>query len=167
LSAWSWRVEGHQAAANATLAAAMALLSGPRATDRVVNLMCGSGTLLIERLLAGPAQRAVGVDISQGDQGRRRQRRRSRVGGGVELLTEDIRGDGWLGLNLFDCLLADPPWGDKSGSHAKNEELHRILLKRKMAALAGVTCGRIGDHERTGPVVPTPSWLDSPQIDAS
>ena len=35
-----------------------------RRTDRVLNLMCGSGTLLVERLLAGPAADAVGVDLS-------------------------------------------------------------------------------------------------------
>ena len=36
----------------------------PRPDDAVANLMCGSGTLLIERLLAAPARLAVGVDLA-------------------------------------------------------------------------------------------------------
>lgn len=51
LSARSWRAEGYHAAVNATVAAAMVRLSQPRSGDRVVNLMCGSGTILVERLL--------------------------------------------------------------------------------------------------------------------
>jgi tRNA (guanine6-N2)-methyltransferase len=137
LSARAWRVEGYEAGANATVAAAMALLSEPRAADRVVNLMCGSGTLLIERLLAGRAQRAVAVDIApEAIKACTANVAAAGLADRVELLTEDIRQDAWLGLGPFDCLLADPPWGDKSGGHEANEELHRILLERAHQAAA-------------------------------
>ncbi|WP_291884648.1 RNA methyltransferase [Cellulomonas sp.] len=62
LSARTWRVADYPGAVNATIAAAMVRLGGVEPTDRVLNLMCGSGTLLVERLLAGPAEAAVGVD---------------------------------------------------------------------------------------------------------
>jgi SAM-dependent methyltransferase len=63
LSARAWRVVDYPGAANATIAAAMVRLAGVRGGDRVANLMCGSGTLLVERLLAGPAAAAVAVDV--------------------------------------------------------------------------------------------------------
>ena len=63
LSARTWRVRDYPGAANATIAAAMSRLGGIHEEDRVLNLMSGSGTLLIERLLAGPAALAVGVDV--------------------------------------------------------------------------------------------------------
>src|SRR5690606_13516202 len=62
LSDRPWRVAHLPGAVNATVAAAVVALTRPRPSDRVVNLMCGSGTLLIERLLVAGARRAVGVD---------------------------------------------------------------------------------------------------------
>ncbi|MCL2465261.1 MAG: methyltransferase, partial [Micrococcales bacterium] len=62
LSARRWRVADFPGAANATIAAAMTRLAGIRPDERVLNLMCGSGTLLIERLASARAAIAVGVD---------------------------------------------------------------------------------------------------------
>ncbi len=62
LSARRWREVDFPGAANATIAAAMSRLAGLGPHERVLNLMCGSGTLLVERLLTGPAAVAVGVD---------------------------------------------------------------------------------------------------------
>ncbi|HYT27017.1 MAG TPA: RNA methyltransferase, partial [Actinomycetota bacterium] len=63
LSARAWRVWNLPGALNATIAAAMVELSRPRPSDRVLNLMCGSGTLLVERLARAPAASAVGCDL--------------------------------------------------------------------------------------------------------
>src|SRR5207245_442476 len=49
-------------ALNATIAAAMVRLVEPRRGDRFLNLMSGSGTLLVERLLLGGGAVAAGVD---------------------------------------------------------------------------------------------------------
>lgn len=124
LSARDWRVRGHPAAVNATIAAAMVRLSGPTPADRVANLMCGSGTLLVERLLAGPARSAVGVDsdpaaISAAEE--------NTAGLDVELHTADIAD--WTG-GPFDVIFADPPWGDKTGAHETNEKVHDLLLRK-------------------------------------
>ena len=131
LSARRWRHQGYRGAVNATVAAAMVRLTDPQANDRVVNLMCGSGTLLVERLLAAPARVAVGVDVAKeaiwacGE---------NLAGAGLKgralLFESDIADDAWVCSGPFDVMLADPPWGDKIGHHDTNEELHMLLLSR-------------------------------------
>lgn len=64
LSARAWRVCDMPGALNAAIAAAMVSLMPSRPTDRILNLFCGSGTLMIERLLFAPAASVTGVDIS-------------------------------------------------------------------------------------------------------
>jgi tRNA (guanine6-N2)-methyltransferase len=64
LSARSWRVCDYPGALNATVAHAMAQFTRPVAEQRYLNLACGSATLLIERLMLGPASQALGVDAA-------------------------------------------------------------------------------------------------------
>ncbi|MGH3933435.1 MAG: methyltransferase domain-containing protein, partial [Pseudonocardiaceae bacterium] len=125
LSARSWRAEGYHAAVNATVTAAMVRLSQPRPDDRVVNLMCGSGTILVERLLAVPIRRAIGIDISP-EAIAVAQANVSAAGlsDRISLLAGNIGHDRWLAGGPYDCIYADPPWGDNSGKHSENEDLH-------------------------------------------
>jgi tRNA (guanine6-N2)-methyltransferase len=130
LSARRWRVMDYPGAANATIAAAMVRLGGVDEQDRVLNLMCGSGTILIERLAAGPAADAVGVD----DSGDALTHAMENLGAAAldghlknadctgPALTEAV-GTGW------DLLLADPPWGTLHGTHATNAEVHAGMLQ--------------------------------------
>ena len=131
LSDRPWRVRNFPGAANATVAAAMARLTRPRPDDRVANLMAGSGTLLIERLLAGPARLAVGVDL---DPAVLEACRQNLTGAGLEgralLLAGDVADDAWLAHGPYDVLLADPPWGTLVGDHAANQGLYASLLER-------------------------------------
>ena len=64
LSARRWRACDMPGALNATVASVMASLVRPRPNERVLNLGCGSGTLMIERLGMGSAASVTGVDIS-------------------------------------------------------------------------------------------------------
>ena len=64
LSARRWRVCDMPGALNGAVASAMVSLTGTRATERMLNLCCGSGTLMIERLGMGSATSVTGVDIS-------------------------------------------------------------------------------------------------------
>lgn len=140
LSARTWRVADFPGAANATIAAAMARLAGVRAEDRVLNLMAGSGTLLVERLLAGPAAAAVAVDLDATalDAARanldaaRLLTRPPRPA----LLTADATDPDALRAAVAgplggpaDVVLADPPWGTLHGSHADAPRLHAGLLR--------------------------------------
>jgi len=140
LSARTWRVADFPGAANATIAAAVARLAGVRPEDRVLNLMVGSGTLLVERLLAGPAAAAVGVDrdASALDAARAnleaarllaRAPRPVLLGGDATdadalraAVAEPLGG-------AADVVLADPPWGTLHGSHADAPRLHAGLLR--------------------------------------
>src|SRR5689334_20461236 len=131
LSARAWRRHGYVAAANATVAAAMVRLTGPRPDDAVANLMCGSGTLLVERLLAAPARIAVGVDNAEEEIAPARGNLDAAgLAGRAELVRADVADGAWARRGPFDVLLADPPWGDKIGRHDENEALHDLLLRR-------------------------------------
>jgi 23S rRNA G2445 N2-methylase RlmL len=139
LSDRPWRVAHLPGAVNATVAAAVVALARPRPDDRVVNLMCGSGTLLIERLLAAPARVAVAVDrdpraVAAAEANLRAAGVRERV----RLLRADIAAADWFAAGPYDLLLADPPWGTLVGDHATNETLYaRLLARARQAAAPG------------------------------
>jgi tRNA (guanine6-N2)-methyltransferase len=137
LSRRPWRVRNFPGAANACVAAAMTRLAGSRPSQRFANLMCGSGTLLIERLLAVPARTAVAVDndadvLAACAGNLKATGLRDRV----RLVHADIAEDAWAADGPFDVIMADPPWGTLSGSHDTNEALHTALLERAYTAAA-------------------------------
>jgi len=137
LSDRPWRVRDFPGAANATVAAAMDRLTRPRPGDRVANLMAGSGTLLVERLLAGPARLAVGVDRDRAVlEDCRENLAAAGLGDRALLLAGDVADDAWLDHGPYDVLLADPPWGTLVGDHAANEALYATLLERAHLAAA-------------------------------
>jgi predicted RNA methylase len=132
LSARPWRVSDYPGAVNATIAAAMVRLGGVEPTDRVLNLMCGSGTLLAERLLAGPAAQAVGVDIADAAV---TASSANLAAAGVS--AQVLQGDALAPVpGTFDLVLADPPWGTLHGSHETNAALHAGLLAAAHEAAA-------------------------------
>ena len=64
LTARAWRVCDYPGALNAAVANVMVGLAGPSDSHRFLNLCCGSGTLMIERLASDPAASVVGIDHS-------------------------------------------------------------------------------------------------------
>ncbi|WP_052343911.1 methyltransferase domain-containing protein [Kallotenue papyrolyticum] len=126
LSARRWRVCNWPGALNATVAYAMAQWTRPSADDRVLNLMCGSATLLIERLMLAPARSAVGCDT---DAQARACAETNLAAAGLEACIE-----AWDATALpvpeasFDVLLADLPFGQLIGSHQQNLELYPRVL---------------------------------------
>jgi 23S rRNA G2445 N2-methylase RlmL len=128
LSARSWRVCDRPGALDATVAAAMARLVGPRSDERYLNLACGSATLLVERLALGPAARSVGVDD---DPGALDCARRNLDAAGASNASALVRGDARaLGIAeaAFDTAVADLPFGQLSGSAEANRRLYPALL---------------------------------------
>ncbi|WP_258725499.1 methyltransferase [Cellulomonas sp. NS3] len=139
LSARAWRVADYPGAVNATIAAAIVRLAGVRARDRVVNLMCGSGTLLVERLLAGPAAVALGVDVSaEAVAATRENVAAAGLTDQVRLDVADVLAPGgtWRDAGPFDLVLVDPPWGTTHGSHATSAAVHAQLLEAAHAVCA-------------------------------
>ena len=137
LSRRPWRVRDFPGAANACVAAAMTRLADARPSDRFANLMCGSGTLLIERLAAGRVRAAVGVDLDvRALDACAANLRAAGLAGRARLVRADIAGDSWTSSGPFDVIMADPPWGTLIGSHDTNEALHLALLEHARAVAA-------------------------------
>ena len=128
LSARAWRVRDLPGALNATIAAAMVELARPRSSDRVANPCCGSGTLLVERLLRCPARAAAGWDL---DPAALEAARANLAAAGLAGSASLERADATAlpdGSPRFDTVLTDLPYGDLVGSHRDNAALYPALL---------------------------------------
>ena len=147
LSARAWRVCNLEGALNATVARAMAIVTRPAPDDVVLNLACGSGTLLIERLDHAPARRAIGCDLSDEalDCAAENVRAAGQVGT-VELQPWDARS-----LPLpdrgVDALLADLPFGHLVGSHADNVALYPAILREAARVARDAAPFALNSHE--------------------
>ena len=123
-----WRVHNMPGALNATIAAAMIEMTNPRPTDRFLNMMCGSGTLLVERLLRCSATLAVGCDIDAN----------ALIGARLNLEAGNAADKAllcaWDATELpfvagsFNVICADLPWGQLVGTHTDNAALYPKML---------------------------------------
>lgn len=128
LSARAWRVADYPGAVNATIAAAVVEAMEPRPEDRFVDLMCGSGTLLVERLARGPAARLVGVDVNPAAiAAAQANQRAARYKGRIDWVTADVLT--WSDPDAsFTSLVVNPPWGELVGDHDDNDRLYAGML---------------------------------------
>jgi 23S rRNA G2445 N2-methylase RlmL len=136
LSARAWRVCNMEGALNAVIASAMIEMTDPQPDDRFFNLMCGSGTLLIERIMRGPALVAGGCDT---DLFALRCVTDNVAAAGfrdsVDILQLDAANLNILPDACLDVICADLPWGGLVGSHEHNQRLYPQVL-REAARLA-------------------------------
>lgn len=126
-----WRTERYPGALNATIAAAVIEELGVSEQDVFGDLMCGSGTLVIERMARGGAQAILAVDHSPAAlDALTRHLRGARLPGRVEQVLADVsemgRGDEWAGR--LTRIVVNPPWGELLGEHETNETLYREVL---------------------------------------
>jgi len=129
LSARAWRTYNMQGALNATIAATMITLSRPAPTDRFLNMMCGSGTLIIERLAYGPAAVVVGVDIEvDALRGTLKNTEQGDISRHVLLLATNATQLPFL-ESSFNVICADLPWGQLVGTHEQNSDLYPRFLQ--------------------------------------
>jgi tRNA (guanine6-N2)-methyltransferase len=123
-----WRVCNFEGALNASVAHAMVQLTRPTVDDVFLNLVCGSGSLLIERLNSGGARQMIGCDfdgevlacarlniVAAGDSSR------------IRLMQADAR-QLPLADACADKLVADLPFGQLVGSHQENATLYPAVL---------------------------------------
>lgn len=124
-----WRVVNLPGALNAAVAHAMVRLSDPHPDDVILNAMCGSGTLAIERLKFGDARRVIACDINE-EALNATQANISAAGleDRIELNDWDVR-DLLLSPNSVDVAFADLPFGNLMGSHETNVSLYPALLQ--------------------------------------
>jgi 23S rRNA G2445 N2-methylase RlmL len=128
LATRKWRVCNMQGALNGTVAYVMTLLTRPHPNDLFLNIGCGSGTILIERLFAGEVRRAIGCDTSEEALECARQNvAAAGMSERCELQSWDARAlplnDGSVG-----ALCADLPFGHLVGSHNENVQLYPAML---------------------------------------
>jgi tRNA (guanine6-N2)-methyltransferase len=129
LSAPAWRVHNLPGALNATIAAAAVDMTRPRPRDRVLNLMCGSGTLLVERFARGRPALALGCDLDPSAlAGARRNLAAAGLAASVGLARMDATALGFAD-GCFDVLLGDLPYGHRMGSHQDNAALYPAVLR--------------------------------------
>jgi len=123
-----WRVCNMEGALNATIAQAMILMTDPTPYDVFLNLGCGSGTLLVERLEYAPAKQAIGCDLNPEVLACARQNvEAAGLQDRCQLETWDARAMP-LSDGSVDALCADLPFGHLVGSHEENLALYPALL---------------------------------------
>lgn len=128
LSARAWRVCSFPGALNATVASAMAQLTLPRPGDTFVNLMSGSGSILIERRLLAPAAAEIGIENAP----ERIRCAAENVGaaqltGQIRWLLADVRAIP-LPARCTQAIAADLPFGQRVGYHGENVRLYPQVL---------------------------------------
>lgn len=130
LSSRDWRVANYRGALDATVAAAIcrSLNLGPK--ENFLNLMCGSGTLLIERALMGAANQLIGVEISEeGLNCATDNVAAAHLTKRIKLYQEDV-----LKVRLdegsFNSIVIDLPWGEAIGKKAGLPSLYAKTLER-------------------------------------
>lgn len=123
-----WRKCDKVGALNATIAACMVEMTQPHKKDIFINLMCGTGTLLIERMARLPAQGIVGLDTSAEMLACAQENiQEARFEGYIETAQMDVTHTDF-GSAVADAIVADLPWGQKVGSHDDNLALYPKFL---------------------------------------
>jgi predicted RNA methylase len=147
LATRSWRVCNLPGALNATVAHVMMRLTEPQPSDRVLNMCCGSGTLLIERLALGRARLIAGCDIDPAALECARANLTAAGYASRVFLESWDAGELPVGDGGFDMLCADLPYGQLVGSHSDNETLYpRIFAEATRVAASGARMALI-THE--------------------
>lgn len=124
----AWRVCNMEGALNAATAHAMIMLAQPRPEDVYLNLGCGSGTLLIERLSHSSCHLAIGIDSEFTHlQCAEKNVRASGYRSEITLLNGDIKSIP-IQSRTVTALCADLPFGRLIGSHKENTSLYPALL---------------------------------------
>lgn len=137
LSARPWRRVNYRGSLNANLAAAMVELSEPRRHDRFLNVMCGSGTMLIERVQRTRLVCAWGVDNSAlALNAARTNSQHAEVQDRIGLLRADAR-DLPFPSDYFHVVCADLPWGATHGKRSSNTALYRGTLDEALRVVHG------------------------------
>ncbi|GAC1427655.1 MAG: hypothetical protein NVSMB65_00500 [Chloroflexota bacterium] len=118
------------ASLNATVAAALVRLLAPHGSETFLDPMCGAGTILRERAAVEPPPLLLlGGDSDEHSL----QRAQSTLAGAATLRRWDA-GDLPIEAETVDRVACNPPYGRRTGSHARN----RALYPRMMAEFSRV-----------------------------
>lgn len=123
----TYKLEHLPASLRPSVAAALAFLSHPTPQDRVLDPLCGAGTLLIERALLAPCAEAWGGDIREEAVAMARRNARA-AGVRATWRTWDACALP-LEAESVNRILTNLPFGKQIGSHAANTTLYRTLAQ--------------------------------------
>lgn len=126
LSTRSWRQANYRGSLNANFAAAMVELSRPQPGERLLNIMCGSGTILLEAMQRQRLRGSCGIDNDAAALAAAGINSRH-AGLPARWLQGDARRLPFAAAS-FDIICADLPWGQTHGSRADNRALYREAL---------------------------------------
>lgn len=127
LATRAWRDCNMEGALNASVANAMIRLTKPTPQDTFLNIACGSGTIMIERLAHMPAKQMIGCDISRDALTCAENNIRTSGYQAIQLMHSDDTNLPFAN-NSVDALCADLPFGQLVGSHQENDWLYPAIL---------------------------------------
>ncbi len=129
LSKRAWRAINVPGALNATVAYAMSQIQPSANQECVLNLCCGTGTILVEHAQSKPSDKLFALDNSASMlSAAQRNLDLSDTAQRVSLLQADV-GRVPLPSRALDRIYADLPFGGQVGSHADNLRLYPLLLR--------------------------------------
>lgn len=123
----AWRVRDWPGAVNAVLAQAAIRLTKPTPEDVFLNIGSGSGTILIERGLSGPAKMLIGCENNADVIAIAQENAQA----APQVPAHWLHADGQklpIASQSIDALAADLPFGVLVGSTERNEALYPALL---------------------------------------
>ncbi|MDQ7025927.1 MAG: methyltransferase domain-containing protein [Anaerolineae bacterium] len=127
LATRTWRDCNMEGALNASVANAMIRLTKPTPQDTFLNIACGSGTIMIERLAYMAAKQVIGCDIRYSALNCAENNIRASSYHDMQLMYSDGTNSPFAN-NSVDALCADLPFGQLVGSHQENEWLYPAIL---------------------------------------
>jgi 23S rRNA G2445 N2-methylase RlmL len=109
-----------------SVAAAMVLLTEPNENDTFLDPMCGSGTLLAERILSGAYRRVLGGDVDGRAVGAARQNLKG-LGARWQVSRWDARKLPLASASV-DAVATNPPFGKQIGSPQELGQLYPAFI---------------------------------------
>jgi len=131
-----YKVYVHPSSLNPIIAHAMCRLAGVSSGDRVLDPMCGSGTILIECKLYASGVEAYGVDIDPAHlEGAARNAARAGVGRLHLRVGDVLELDSMFPEEFFDAVITNPPFGIRERSPYGIAALYRALVEKSSVVL--------------------------------
>ena len=148
LATRSWRKIDYRGSLNAAIAANLVFMTQPDPGDRVINIMCGGGTLLIERLLIEKVVFAVGLDISSSAV---TATSANTLGASVQNLINIVRGDAkrsGFANSIFNVVMIDLPYNTVGSQRLGNRELYLQVIREaaRLCEIGGRAVMITDDH---------------------
>jgi len=128
-----WRKDLSSTALKPYLSYLLVYLSDILKTDVFLDPMCGSGSIIIERALAGGYKKIIGAD--------KNKKALKSAQKNISNINQNIRTYHWdatnlpLAKNSINKVVVDMPFGIRSGKHSKNIDLYFGFLKEMKRVL--------------------------------